>query len=328
MPVTIAGQVVCTDSRALARAARIQSADEAAVRRSSAFSSTIRCDRSACASPSTAEEATTMNRRRPLLQAQLGRGGFALCAPPRCGRCCGSTVPDAGGLGRLRRELGRSRPRHATWPTAAATGGAGTPCSRADARARSTRKPHQPHYQSRDYNPLNGGIERWFEPVTDEIGAHPTLRAILARLPRAVRPADAAGRPPPGMSRCTSSASRRGPARPASRRRRACTATASTTCWCCWSAAATSTSGETTIHDLARRAARQLHPDRAARRRPGRRHPGLSRRHPGRAARSGPAGLSRRAGGDVPALRFRAFTAGPALLDQRPASVHLLERKL
>ena len=27
------------------------------------------------------------------------------------------------------------------------------------------RKPHQPHYQSRDYNPLNGGIERWFEPV-------------------------------------------------------------------------------------------------------------------------------------------------------------------
>ena len=32
------------------------------------------------------------------------------------------------------------------------------------------RKPHQPHYQSRDYNPLNGGIERWFEPVTDAIG--------------------------------------------------------------------------------------------------------------------------------------------------------------
>lgn len=24
------------------------------------------------------------------------------------------------------------------------------------------RKPHQPHYQSRDYNPLNGGLERWF----------------------------------------------------------------------------------------------------------------------------------------------------------------------
>jgi hypothetical protein len=43
----------------------------------------------------------------------------------------------------------------------------------------SIRKPHQPHYQSRDYNPLNGDIERWFEPVTDRITAHPALRAIL-----------------------------------------------------------------------------------------------------------------------------------------------------
>jgi hypothetical protein len=41
------------------------------------------------------------------------------------------------------------------------------------------RKPHQPHYQSRDYNLLNGGIERWFMPVTDATGAHPALRAIL-----------------------------------------------------------------------------------------------------------------------------------------------------
>jgi hypothetical protein len=41
------------------------------------------------------------------------------------------------------------------------------------------RKPHQPHYQSRDYNPLNGGIERWFEPVTEAIGRHPVMAAIL-----------------------------------------------------------------------------------------------------------------------------------------------------
>lgn len=41
------------------------------------------------------------------------------------------------------------------------------------------RKPQQPHYQSRDYNPLNGGIERWFEPVTPAIGRHPALAAIL-----------------------------------------------------------------------------------------------------------------------------------------------------
>jgi hypothetical protein len=28
---------------------------------------------------------------------------------------------------------------------------------------------HQPHYQSLDYNPLVGGIERWFEPIRPEI---------------------------------------------------------------------------------------------------------------------------------------------------------------
>jgi hypothetical protein len=41
------------------------------------------------------------------------------------------------------------------------------------------RKPHQPHYQSRDYNALNGGIERWFEPVTEAVACHPALGAIL-----------------------------------------------------------------------------------------------------------------------------------------------------
>jgi hypothetical protein len=41
------------------------------------------------------------------------------------------------------------------------------------------RKPHQPHYQSRDYNALNGGIERWFEPITDRVAAGDCLHAIL-----------------------------------------------------------------------------------------------------------------------------------------------------
>lgn len=41
------------------------------------------------------------------------------------------------------------------------------------------REPHQPHYQSLDYNPLHGGIARWFEPVTDEIAGGATLRTIL-----------------------------------------------------------------------------------------------------------------------------------------------------
>jgi hypothetical protein len=59
------------------------------------------------------------------------------------------------------------------------------------------RKPHQPHYQSRDYNPLNGGIERWFEPVAEAVAGHPAMRAILKSChalfdrmtPTAVRPA-------------------------------------------------------------------------------------------------------------------------------------------
>ncbi len=42
-----------------------------------------------------------------------------------------------------------------------------------------SRKPHQPHYQSRDYNALNGGLERWFAPVAGTIANHPAMQAIL-----------------------------------------------------------------------------------------------------------------------------------------------------
>lgn len=42
-----------------------------------------------------------------------------------------------------------------------------------------TRKPHQPHYQSRDHNPLNGGVERWFMPVADGVAANGFTRGIL-----------------------------------------------------------------------------------------------------------------------------------------------------
>jgi hypothetical protein len=42
------------------------------------------------------------------------------------------------------------------------------------------RKPQQPHYQSRDYNPLNGGIARWFDPVLPEIANGESMTTILA----------------------------------------------------------------------------------------------------------------------------------------------------
>jgi hypothetical protein len=41
------------------------------------------------------------------------------------------------------------------------------------------RKPHQAHYQSRDYNPLHGGIARWFDPIVPEIAAGPSVTTIL-----------------------------------------------------------------------------------------------------------------------------------------------------
>lgn len=41
------------------------------------------------------------------------------------------------------------------------------------------RKPHQPHYQSRDYNTLNGGVERWFQPVEPGVADGASMAAIL-----------------------------------------------------------------------------------------------------------------------------------------------------
>lgn len=42
------------------------------------------------------------------------------------------------------------------------------------------RKPPQPHYQSRDRNPLNGGIERWFAPVDDHVVAMDTMGSVFS----------------------------------------------------------------------------------------------------------------------------------------------------
>lgn len=47
-----------------------------------------------------------------------------------------------------------------------------------------TRAPHQPHFQAKTYNRLNGGLDRWFDPVTDEIGAHPITQSLIRALSR------------------------------------------------------------------------------------------------------------------------------------------------
>jgi hypothetical protein len=56
-----------------------------------------------------------------------------------------------------------------------------------------SREPHQPHFQALDYNPLNGGVARWFAPVTPAVGESRALgtilefsRALFARLAPAV----------------------------------------------------------------------------------------------------------------------------------------------
>ena len=66
-----------------------------------------------------------------------------------------------------------------TWPMAAATAGAASASGPPASRARSSAAPHQPHYQSLNYNTLNGGIERWFEPIKTEIGDGASMRTIL-----------------------------------------------------------------------------------------------------------------------------------------------------
>lgn len=42
------------------------------------------------------------------------------------------------------------------------------------------RQADAPHYQSPDYNTLQGGIERWFEPIEPAIADGPTMQGILA----------------------------------------------------------------------------------------------------------------------------------------------------
>lgn len=63
-------------------------------------------------------------------------------------------------------QVGRHRRRRHAVYAAAGTG----PIERA---------PHQPHYQSSNYNSLQGDIERWFAPITPEIGACESLQTIL-----------------------------------------------------------------------------------------------------------------------------------------------------
>lgn len=42
--------------------------------------------------------------------------------------------------------------------------------------------PHRAHWQSLDYNALHGGIERWFEPITQALAHDPSWQAVLKNI--------------------------------------------------------------------------------------------------------------------------------------------------
>ncbi len=91
-----------------------------------------------------------------------------------------------------------------------------------------TRKPHQPHYQSRDYNLLNGGIERWFQPFLDSTADHAALHAILQMCFDDVPRPHAAGAAAGVVARRVSSVPHRG----ARRRARQAYARRAASGWC------------------------------------------------------------------------------------------------
>ena len=62
------------------------------------------------------------------------------------------------------------RRRHAVFSASNAGPGAARTITRAE---------HQPHYQSLKYNPLQGDIERWFEPIVTDVSAGSPLQTIL-----------------------------------------------------------------------------------------------------------------------------------------------------
>jgi hypothetical protein len=109
------------------------------------------------------------------IAAELGGEGFAFCPAAETASLLGAdALADwAGfaaswndlGLDRYMADGGRYRRRRFAAFAANAQGW--------------QRKPHQPHYQSRDYNPLHGGIARWFEPIAETTAANPCFVAIL-----------------------------------------------------------------------------------------------------------------------------------------------------
>ena len=122
--------------------------------------------------------ASIADRHAPDLVAAIGQAGFAFVHSEAMGKLLAAIGPlsdwesftgswNALELDRYMADGGRyRRRRHAVFAAQVAS-----PIER---------QPHQPHYQTLEYNPVHGGIARWFEPITPEIAAGATLQTVLA----------------------------------------------------------------------------------------------------------------------------------------------------
>lgn len=111
------------------------------------------------------------------LRSRLQQDGFAFVAAPDMRRLFGDLTaePDWPAFAASWNDLGEDRylaaqgrfrrRRHAVYAI--------------DETNHTERLVDQPHYQPRQYNRLQGGIERWFEPVRTDIGSGPILSRIL-----------------------------------------------------------------------------------------------------------------------------------------------------
>ena len=100
------------------------------------------------------------------------------------------------------------------------------------------RLPHRPHFQDRGYNPLNGGVERWFAPMEQDQPWLPMLDRLIRDTAAAI--AHASGQRPHAWSveahQFRIEALSGHPGLP---HLRACTVTVATGCLSCSSVAAT-----------------------------------------------------------------------------------------
>lgn len=109
------------------------------------------------------------------LRDRLRRDGFAFATHHVMQRLLGEGLADWANFADSWNELGpddylAAKGRHRRRRHAVFAAGASGPF---ELRER------QPHYQSVDYNVLQGGIERWFEPVRPEIAQGASLQSIL-----------------------------------------------------------------------------------------------------------------------------------------------------